>query len=486
MNTVLQRQTTHGVIWQLFEKFGLQVTRFIVTIILARLLTPADFGLIGMIMVIFAIAQVFVEAGLGSAYIQKKEVSFIDANTIFITNLVISVLMYVVVWSIAPFVAAFYEEPQLLELTRIMAFIFVINAFGVIQHSKLRREVKFKEKAIVNLIANLVSGGIAIYVALSGLGVWSIVIQFICLNILNVVGLWIVVKWIPRFEFSFDSLRKMLSFGVWMLATSILTTITDNLYILIIGKYFPAAQVGYYTKAKQFQQMGSEQFSQAIGGVAFPVLAKVQGKEQKIKLGMSSFLALSLVLVAPIMLSLHIGAQPFIKLLLTDKWLSIIPYLKILAIIGILYPIHLLNIQLTISQGRSDLIFRLNIIKIVIRIANILIMAQFGVLYIIMGELVVSTLSLYFNTYYARKSLNYGLLRQLWDTRSIWLSIIIASVLGHLIMIIISNQFIQLFSLFVTIELVFLSVQYFTNKQLLLDLWQLFFHKNPIDFERPN
>lgn len=470
MVTELQRQTTRGVLWHLSEKIGLQVSRFIVTVILARLLTPADFGLIGMIMVIFAIAQVFVEAGLGSAYIQKKEVSPIDANTIFFTNLLMSALMYALVWSIAPMVASFYEEPQLLELTRVMALIFVINAFGVIQHSKLRRDVKFKAKALVNLTANVSSGALAIYAAFNGAGVWSIAIQFISLNFINVVGLWVVVRWTPRLEFSLNSLKEMLSFGVWMLATSTLRTITDNIYILTMGKLFPTAQVGYYTKAKQFQQMGSEQLSQAIGGVAFPVLSKVQHNESKIHLGLNRFLMLSLILVAPIMLMLSIGAEPIVFLLLTEKWMPIVPFLRVLAMIGILYPLHLINIQLLVSQGQSRLNFKITVIKNVLRILNVLIMVRYGVLFIIIGELIVSLLSLVIITYFTKATVNYGLMRQFWETRTAWISIVLSALFGLACMQFITDPYLQLSALFFVIGSIFALVQYFLNKEILLDL----------------
>ena len=475
LSTLLQKQTTHGVIWQLIEKFGLQITRFIVTVILARLLTPADFGLIGMIMVIFAIAQVFVEAGLGSAYIQKKEVTAIDANTVFFTNLLISGLMYLVVWFGAPAIAAFYAEPQLLDLTRVMGVIFVINAFGVIQHTKLRRDVKFKAKAIVSLIANLTSGSLAIYAALSGLGVWSIAIQYITLNFINVCGLWVIVRWVPRLMFSLKSLQEMLSFGIWMLATSILVTITDNIYILIIGKLFPAAQVGYYTKAKQFQQMGSEQLSQAIGGVAFPVLSKVQDNGDKIRLGLNRFLTISLVLVAPIMIFLNIGANPIIHLLLTDKWMPIAPYLKVLAGVGILYPLHLINMQLLISQGLSRLNFRITLVKNLMRVLNVILMVQYGVLYIIIGELIVSTLSLIITTYFVRVTVNYGLLSQLWDTRSVWISLILSIIAGSSIMLLIQNPLSQVAMLMFSIWGIFLLFQYIFNSQLFDDLREVLF-----------
>jgi len=468
--TELQRQTTRGVIWHLLEKVGLQATRFIVTVILARLLTPADFGLIGMIMVLFAIAQVFVEAGLGSAYIQKKEVTAIDANTVFFTNLMVSALMYGVVWMLAPALGAFYEQPLLKDLTRVMGLIFVINAFGIIQHSKLRRDVRFKEKAVVNLIANVGSGILAIYAALQGAGVWSIAIQFISLNVLNVAGLWMVVRWVPAMVFSFKSLREMLSFGVWMLATSILTTITDNIYILVIGKLFPAAQVGFYTKAKQFQQMGSEQLSQAIGGVAFPVLSKIHEDQGKLQLGVNRFLNLSLFVVSPIMLVLALGAEPIVLLLLTAKWLPIVPYLQVLALIGILYPLHLINIQLLVAQGHSKLNFRITILKNLLRVINVAIMMRYGVLEIIIGEVIVSVLSLIITTYFARMTAGYGLFRQVWDTRSLWLSMLLSIGLGGLAVQVIQAPAYQVLMLVILVGSIFLGIQVLLNRTLLDDL----------------
>lgn len=475
MVTELERQTTHGVIWNLIEKIGLQATRFIIVVILARLISPEEFGLIGMIMVIFAIAQVMVEAGLGSAYIQKKDANNLDANTVFYTNLSISILIYTFVWFGAPAVAGFYNIPELLNLTRVMGSIFVINSFGVIHQAKLRRAVNFKAKALVNVIANVSSGFLAIVAAIYGMGVWSIVLQFISLNMINVVGLWLVVRWKPSLLFSYQSLREMFSFGIWMLATNILATLTNSLYILTIGKLFPVAQVGYYTKAKQFQQMGSEQISQAISGVAFPVLSKIRDNEEKIRRGLNRFLTLSLVIVAPIMVSLLVGADPIVRILLTEKWLPIVPYLRILSFVGILYPIHLVNLQLLFSLGRSDLNFRLTIVIIVMKVINVLITAPYGVLYILIGEMVVSLLTLGVSTFYTKRLVRYGLLRQLSDLKSIMLSILI-STLGALgIVNLIDNLLVSVLMLSTFVFLIFILVQTVMNRQLITDLKEIFF-----------
>jgi teichuronic acid exporter len=315
MASSLKEKAVKGVTWTLIERFGIQGMKFILGIILARLLMPKDFGLIGMIMVFFAVAQVFIDSGFGSAYIQKKDVTNDDANTVFFTNLFISIILYGILWLSAPAIARFYEQPQLIDLTRVMGLVVVINAFNVIQIAQLTRAVNFKRKTKVTLMATLISGTSGVTAAYCGLGVWSLVIQNMLNRFLITSGLWLTSKWKPAWKFSKESFKSMFSFGSWVLFSSIIRKIFDNIYILTIGKFFSASQLGFYTKAKQFKQLSSEQLSAAVGIVAFPMFSQMQADKVKLQLAMRKFLQHSLIFITPLLVTLIVVAKPFVILL---------------------------------------------------------------------------------------------------------------------------------------------------------------------------
>lgn len=439
----LKNQAVKGISWNLIERFGLQAIQLILGIWLARLLTPTDYGLIGMISVFFLVASVFVESGFKTAYVQKKEVTDIDANTVFYSNLVISLLCYAVLWWAAPAIAEFYNQPKLVNLTRVMGSVVVINAFNVIQMAQLTRTINFKRKTKITLTATLTSGVLGISSAILGLGVWSLVVQQMTNRFLTTLGMWILSSWRPGLKSSVESFRSLFSFGAWILAANLLQTIFDNIYILTIGKFFPAAQLGFYTKAKQFNSQASQQLASAVGVVAFPVLSKMQNDPARLKEGVKNFLTHTMVFTAPLLVTLIVVAKPFVLVLLTEKWAPMIPYMQLLCIAGFLYPIQLVNVQVLIAQGKSNLHFRITIIKNVLRIANIALMYRYGVIFIILGEIVTSFLALALNTYYTNIFLGYGLFAQFKDLKQITIIAVAAGALGAGAIYAIENLFIS-------------------------------------------
>jgi O-antigen/teichoic acid export membrane protein len=431
MSSSLKQKTVKGISWNLIERFGIQIIKLMLGIILARLLTPEDFGLIGMITVFFAIANVFISSGFGQAYIQKKNVTDVDANTVFFTNLVISLVIYAMLWISAPLIANFYEAPQLIELTRVMGMVVLINAFNIIQVAQVNRKLDFKRKTKITVVSTIISGVAGVSAAYYGLGVWSLVIQQLTNRFLITTGLWITNKWNPALKFSIESFKSMFSYGSWLLFSGIIKTVFDNIYILTIGKFFPAGEVGFYTKSKQFQKMASKQISGAVGTVSFPVLSKVQDDVAKLQNGMKQFLKYTMVFMIPLLVTLIVVAEPFVILLLKEKWAPMIPYLQLLCIVGILYPMHAINIQVLKAQGKSKLNFRLTLVKNAFRIINIIVMYRFGVIYIIIGEIIVSLLALMINTYYTNKLINYGILKQIKDVKHITIGGGVAGIIGY-------------------------------------------------------
>jgi len=469
----LRQQAVKGITWNLIERFGLQGIKLVLGVWLARLLTPADYGLVGMISVFFAVATVFVGSGFGMAYVQKKEVTDLDANTVFYSNLVISVVCYAGLWTAAPAIAAFYEQPQLIKLTRVMGGVVIINAFNMIQMAQLTRAIDFKRKTKITLTATLASGVGGITAALLGMGVWSLVLQQMLNRLLTTMGMWVTSSWRPGLQFSMESFRSLFSFGAWVLAAGIIRTIFDNIYILTIGKFFPVAQLGFYTKAKQFNSLASEQLAGAVGAVAFPVLSRMQDDPSRLRAGVRNFLTHTMAFTAPFLVTLMVVAKPFVLVLLTEKWAPMIPYMQLLCIAGFLYPIHLVNVQVLQAQGKSNLNFRIAMIKNFLRVVNITLMYRFGVTFIIIGEIVTSYLALMVNTYYTRKLVGYGLMAQFKDIGHITMSAVAAGGAGFSVVYAIPNQYISLMVGGIVTLGCYVALQYVFNRVFFLGLLRL-------------
>jgi O-antigen/teichoic acid export membrane protein len=465
----LKQKSINGIIWNLIEKFGVQLIKLILGVILARLLTPEDFGLVGMVTVFFAIAMVFIDSGFGMAYIQKKEADDIDASTIFYFNLAVSTFFYVVMWFCAPLIANFYQQDQLVNLVRVLSTVLIINSIGLIQFSKLKREVDFKKMTLIILVSTFISGIIGIVAALLNYGVWSLVIQQIVASSIRNFGLWIFYKWKPLPYFKFSSLKSMFSFSVWALFIGIITSLFNNLYVLVIGKYFSAASLGFYSKAEQFRNFITLQTSDAVGAVAFPVLSKIQDDKLAFKNAVKKFNQHTIFFIAPLCAVFYVIAKPLFLILLTEKWVSMVPYFKIMLLAGILYPIHLINVIVLNAMAKMRLNFYLSMIKNALRVLNIILMYKYGIIYILYGDVILSLLSLALNTFYTKKFVNYGLIEQIKDMFSILSSSIILAVLGTLLSKELSNNYINIIVISLFIGSTYIITMYFLNKKVLLD-----------------
>jgi len=465
----LKQKSINGVIWNLTEKVGKQFIKIVLGVILARLLTPADYGLIGMITVFFAISMVFIDSGFGLAYIQKKEVTDVDASTIFYFNLFVSSLIFIILWFTAPLIAEFYGENQLIQLIRVMSIVLIINSFGLIQIAKLKKDVDFKKKTLLILGSSVLGTTAGITAALLDYGVWSLVIQEIVRASIKNIGLWFFYKWRPMLSFNINSLKSLFSFSSWALLMGVVNSIFDNLYVLIIGKFFPAAQLGFYTKANQFQKMISQQPSNAVGSVAFPVFSKIQDEKEQLKNAIRKFIQHSMFFITPIAALFFVIAKPFFLILLTEKWLPMVPYFQLLLIAGVIYPLHMVNVQVLSAQGKMRLNFNISMIKNMFRVLNIIMMYRFGVIYIIYGEIFFSYVALLINTYYTKKLVNYGFLEQLKDLSRILLTSITLTFLGTLLMDQVTNQYLKIAVIIVFIGSVYLISMYYFNRKLFFD-----------------
>ena len=425
----LKQKAINGALWSGTERALTRGTQFIVTIILARLLTPADYGLIGMMAIFMAIAQSLINSGFGQALIQKKDADSTDFSTVFYFNIVVSVLIYLILFVTAPLIADFYEQTKLIQLARVMGLNFIINAFGLIQTTILTKSIDFKTQTKISFISIITSGLLGISLAYMGWGVWALVFQVLCKHLLHTVFLWVFNSWRPLATFSYQSFKDLFSFGSKLLLAGLLDTVFKNIYLLIIGKYFSAVSLGFYTQAKRLQELPVLTFTSIIRKVTFPTFSQIQDDNAQLKIGYQKSLKVSAFIIFPLMVGLAVVAEPFVLVVLTEKWKGAIPFIQILSIAGMLYPIHALNVNILQVKGRSDLFLRLELIKKGLTVIAIIISIQWGVIGLVIGGLIVSVLALGINTYYSAKMIQYPFSNQIADLFSILL-ISIAMAIG--------------------------------------------------------
>ncbi len=464
----LKQKSVSGVIWAFTEKVSVTGVKFILGIVMARLLTPDDFGLIGMITIFLVISEVFVESGFAMAYIQKKQINDADADTVFYTNLIISLILFCILFILAPVISKFYNQPQLIELTRVLGLVIIINAFNIIQRAQIIRNVSFKKLTKVTLFSSLLSGAFGIGAAFFGMGVWALVIQSLASRFFIGIGLWYNSDYRPRLRFSKKSFTEMFSFGSWMLFSNIVRTFFDNIYLLAIGKFFPVAQLGFYTKAKQLAQLSTNQIAQAIGSVAFPVYASLQDDKEKLQRAMQRFIKHSMFFIIPLIIFLIVVAEPLIIILLTEKWATMIPYFQIICLAGLLYPMNQINAQSIIALGKGSISFYFELGRNAMRLINILITLKLGIIYMLFGEVLISIIFFFINGWFNNKYTGYGVLNQVKDIYKILVGGIFSALLAIYISSFFHNNLLLLMSGFLVTISSYLLIEYLINKELVI------------------
>jgi teichuronic acid exporter len=411
----LKHKTVHALSWSFLETIAQRGVRFVVGIVLARLLFPEEFGLIGMLMIFMEVIRILLDSGFGAALIQKREATQIDISSIFYFNIVIGLIAAGLLCLAAPWIATFYNQPILTQLTRALSLTIVINSFGMIQKTILTKQINFKTQTKVSFIAGLLSGITGICMAVLGFGVWSLVVQQISASFFSTLSLWFLSSWRPSLVFSFNSLREMFGFGSKILFSGVLNQIFDNIYLVVIGRLFSAADLGFFTRAKTLNDLPSQTLSQMVGRVTFPVFSKIQDNPERLKRGLKKALTTLVLVNFPMMIGLAIVARPLVITLLTEKWSPSIPYLQLLCMVGLLFPLHLINLNMLQALGRSDLFLRLEIIKKIMIVINIVITWRWGIAAIICGMIVISFISYYLNSYYNGVLIGYSIKEQIFD-----------------------------------------------------------------------
>lgn len=411
----VKQKTISGLKWSFTDNMVNQVVHFMIGLVLARLLSPTEYGIIGMAMVFIAISETFVHSGLGAALIRKQECTEADYNTMFYTNIGLGVITFCIVFLSAGAISKFYNNPDLYLLVRIMALNLIINSFGLVETAILTKKIDFKRQTKITLVSNVSSGIIGIVLAYFGFGYWSLAIRTICQNIFRVLLLHYTSSWKPRLMYSIYSFKELFGFGSKILMAGLINTVYQNIYKLIIGKYFSSAELGFYTRAVQFKKLPSENIQTTTQRVTYPVLASMVGDAARLKSGYKKMIRLSFYITSTMMLLMIINAREVVLILVGQQWAPSIPYLEIICISGMMYPLHSLNLNMLNAKGRSDLFLKLEIIKKLLVIPVIAVGIHFGMIVMLWGMVFNSFFAFVINSWYSAKLLNYSTVEQLMD-----------------------------------------------------------------------
>lgn len=440
----LKSTTKRGLIWSAIEKFGTQGVSFIFAIILARLLSPEAYGIVAMPMVFLALAQVFIDSGFSSALIRKPDLTEKDLSTAFYFNIIIGFVCYIILFFASPFIADFYNTPILSDLLKVSALATIFNPLGTAQQTILTKKIDFKTQARISLIASIIAGIIGIWMAYYGFGVWALVTQQVGLALVRVILLWKLSPWRPNAGWSSESFHYLWNYGSKMLASGILDKTYNNIYPIVIGKFYSAESLGIYSRAQHFADLPSMNITAVLQQVTFPVLSSIQTEDERLAQSYRKLLKLSAFVVFPLM-SLLVGlSDPLIRILLGEKWTEVILLLQIICVARIFYPIHAINLNLLQVKGRSDLFLRLEIIKKIVGIIIMIYTIPRGLVMMASGLIVSSVIALVINTYYTGKFINVGYTTQMKDIMPTLLICISMTTIMILINNSIPNVFIQL------------------------------------------
>lgn len=429
----LKKTVLAGVFWSGLEQFANQIIGFVISIILARLLLPEEFGLIAMFAIFIALGGAMIDSGLTQSLIRTDNPTDEEYSTVFYFNLIGSIVVFgIVAWS-APLLANFYDQPQLTNILRVYSIVFIINAFGAIQRTRLTKIMNFKTQMLVSTPSLIFSGVVGVGLALYGFGVWSIVWSRVTHAFTSSIQFWFWSKWRPLWFFSIKIFKRHFNFGFKLLFSRILDTVFNNLYPIIIGKYFTPAQVGFYSKADDLQMRPVGIISNVVSKITFPLFSEIQNDDLRLKYIYKRIMLSVIYFIAPILIFMAVLAEPMFRFIYTDKWLPAVPYFQILCVTGIMYPIHDYNLQILNVKGRSDLFLRLEIIKKIIISVILLISFQFGIYGLLYGSVVFSLLAFIVNTHYSGKFIDYTALEQLIDVLPVMLLAIISGVIVYIV-----------------------------------------------------
>lgn len=411
----LRDKTISGIFWSFLQQAGGRGISFLITIVLARLLSPQDFGLIGILMIFIQISQTLVNGGFRLALIQKKEVDDEDYSSVFYINLVVSCVAYLLIYITAPFIAVFYNQPILTDLVRLLALVFIINAFSYVQEAHLNKDLRFKTLMFIHLPSNIFGGVVSIGMAMLGFGVWSIVAMQLLTRLAYAIQIWIYSKWKPLFSFNKNKAKNLFSFGYKLMISDIIHTIYNNIYVVIIGKFFPVSVVGYYQNSFTMVDAPSSTITGVLSVVTFPIFSSIQDDLKKLKKGYKTVMQQAFFWICPFYVFLGFLAIPLFRFIFTEKWLPSVPFFQWLCVWGILAPMIIYNLNIVNVIGRSDVFLKLELTRKIISIVAIIFVIPYGITALLIVQAISTVFTFLLFSYFAGRFIQYTMIEQVKD-----------------------------------------------------------------------
>ena len=411
----LKNKTIKGVGWSAADAFLGQGVTFVVGLVLARLLSPDEYGLIGICLIFTTVLNGIVDSGFSNALIRKKEVTDEDYNTMFITNMVISMVLYIILFICAPLVSDFFHRVELTALVRTTGLVLFFNALSITQVTILTKKIDFKTKTKASFVSAIISGGIGIVMAYMGYGVWALVAQQLSKQLFYTICLWFLNKWCPKFTFYKKNFKYMWGFGWKLLASGILNNVWNQLYQVVIGRCYTSATLGHYTRANEYASIFSSNLTTIVQRVSFPALAEIQDDKERMVQGYRKVIKVTMFITAICMISLGAVSEPIVYTLIGTKWHEAATYLPLICISMSLYPLHAINLNILQVLGRSDIFLYLEIFKKIVGLLPLVIGIFYGIYYMLLASILTGIISLYLNTWYTGKTLSYTFVKQIRD-----------------------------------------------------------------------
>ena len=470
MSKTLKDKAVSGIAWTSVERFSQQIIQFVIGIIIARILSPQDYGIIGMTAIFFAVANTFVDSGFGSALIQKKDRNDIDYSTCFYFNLAVGFVSYLILFFIAPAISDFYRIPLLCDVIRVLGLSLIVNSLTISQTARMTAEMKFKEMSVITIIIQVFTGIVGLYFAYTGWGVWALVFQQLGSSIAKLIIIEVYLKWIPQFVFSIPSFKHMFSYGSKILCSSLINVIYDNMYTLVIGRVFSAKDVGYYNRGNQFAILPTTTILNIFMKVAFPLMAEVQNDTEKLQIAYKKFLRVPIFILYPILFGLIVLAKPLILVLLGEKWLPAVPILQVLCIGSFFDPLTHINLTILYVKGRTDLVLKLELLKKPIAFIILFGMIPLGLWWLCLGRAIYGFIAYCFNCYYTGRFINFGFWKQMYYNVPVILKAGIMGALCYLSLHISENPFFQLIIGIATGLISYIAIAIITKDETWMDV----------------
>lgn len=452
MTNSLKTQFLSGVAWTSISRFGSLGIQFLVTIILARLLNPEDFGVIALLTVFIAIAQILLDSGFGDALIQRESNSTLEYSSVFYLNILIGIVCYLILFIGSPLLDSFYNIKSLHIYARILFLVIPINALGLIQRVQLRQSLSFKKLSIIEIVAAIISGIVGISLAFLGFGIYSLIGQLLTINIFRTLLTILINRWCPTLEFSIDALRPLFRFGINLTLSGLLTVFFNNIHTILIGKYYCPKSVGYYNQAKQYEQLSSNTITDIVLNVSYPTLVKLKDESNRLREVYKKIIEAVVFLVVPLMCILFIISDDLLVLLLSEKWLPASIFFKILCLYGITFPLHQINGNILKVKGKSKTYLNIELIRRVLLIISIVVTLHISIEAMLYGQIIAMSVIILISMYYSGRLIDYKLFNQIKDIIPYYIAGIIASV--------ISVYFYQFLSFIPVIKIIVMSLIY--------------------------